>query len=71
MIHVNLPYDHGTFVKVKDTDGNIAFYGRVAGYAVYKDGYTVYISEGSGTVICGEFLPEEVEPLTAQEIAEL
>ena len=62
MIHVSLPYNYGTMMKVKDSDGNIAFYGRVVGYAVYEDGYTIYMSEGSGTSICGEFLPEEVEP---------
>ena len=70
MIHVDLPYDYGTFVKVKAKDSTIFFYGTVAAYMVSYDGYLVWVS-GYRESWCGEYLPEEVEPMTKKEIAEL
>lgn len=70
MIHVNLPYDYGTFVKTKDRNGDIMFYGTVSAYMVMDDGYCIWVSAYKEAQ-CGEFLPEDVVPMTEQEVIEL
>lgn len=70
MIHVDLPYDFGTFVKVKDKDGNVDCCGVVSAYTVVDDIWIVWVSEYKET-FCRIFLPEDVEPMNEIEISEL
>lgn len=71
MIHVDLPYDYGTFMKAKDKEtGDVIFCGTVVAYTVCDDGWLVWVS-GYRESCCGEFLPEEVEPMTELEIEDL
>lgn len=70
MVHVDLPYNYGTFVKAKGKDGNILFLGTVVAYMVTDDGYCIWVSAYKEAQ-CGEFLPEEVEPMKEFEVEEL
>ena len=70
MFTVELPYDIGTFMKVKNKHGEVEYYGTVAAYTVAKDGWLVWVS-GYKEPIAGECLPEDVELMTAEEIVEL
>lgn len=42
MVHVELPYDFGTFVKVKWDERHIEYCGTVAAYTVTDEGYLVW-----------------------------
>lgn len=70
MFTVELPYDIGTFMKVFDKDKNVEYCGTVAAYTICNDGWLVWVS-GYKQAVTGEFLPEEVEPMTEEEISEL
>lgn len=70
MIKIELPYDFGTFVKVKDKNREIEYCGIVAAYTVVDDGYLVWVS-GYKQAVTGEFLPEDIELMSEEEIEEL
>ena len=70
MIHVDLPHDYGTFVKAKGKDGAVLFLGTIVAYMVTDDGYLIWVYAYKEAQ-CGEFLTEEIELMTEQEIAEL
>ena len=70
MLKVELPYDIGTFMKVKGRNGEVMYCGTVAAYTVTDDGWLIWIS-GYKQAVTGEYLPEEVELMTEEEIAEL
>lgn len=70
MFTIELPYDIGTFMKVKNKHGEVEYCGTVAAYTVTDDEWLVWIS-GYKEAITGECLPEEVELMTAEEIVEL
>ena len=70
MIHVELPYDYGTFVKVKNNNGIVTCRGTVSAYMVVEDGYIVLVSRYNQPWET-ECLPEQVEPMTELEIEEL
>lgn len=70
MIHVDLPYDYGTFVKVKTKQSGTVDYGTVAAYMVMDDGWCIWVS-GYRQSWCGEFLPEDIETMSELEIKEL
>lgn len=70
MFAVELPYDIGTFMKVKKENGEVTYCGTVAAYTVVDDGWLVWVS-GYKEAITGEYLPEEVEVMTAEEVEEL
>lgn len=70
MIHVELPYDFGTFVKIKDVDSSATLYATISSYFVYRDGVTVWVS-GYKEAWCGEYLMEEIELMTEEEIKQL
>ena len=67
MFTVELPYNIGTFVKVKTKNGEVDYYGTVAAYTVSQDGYLIWVS-GYKEAITGEYLPEEVELISDKEI---
>lgn len=67
MIHVDLPYDYGTFVKVKNEDEKVLLRGTVVAYSVDKDGYLIWVSDFCEPW-CGECLPDSVESMNAEEI---
>lgn len=67
MFTVELPYDIGTFLKVKNAYGKVEYCGTVAAYTVTDDGWLVWVS-GYKQPVGGECLPEQVEPMTAEEI---
>lgn len=67
MIHIDLPYDFGTFVKVKDVEANLIRYGSVATYEVMDDGYLIWVS-GYKEPWCGVYLPDMVELMSDDEI---
>jgi hypothetical protein len=67
MIHVDLPYDFGTFVKVKDEESNLIRYGSVAIYEVMDDGYLIWVS-GYKEPWRGVYLPDMVELMSDDEI---
>lgn len=68
-LKVRLPYGFGTFMKTI-RDGKVLFCGTVVGYTVAEDGLLIFIS-GYRIPQCGEFLLEEVVPMTDDEIKEL
>lgn len=70
MIHVDLPWNYGTFMKVKSSIKDVSYCGTVVAYTVTDDGWLVWVS-GYKIPITGEYLPEEVEPMTESEIEEL
>lgn len=70
MTYVELPYDYGTFVKVKNENGDVDFHGTVEAYTVTEDGYFVWVS-GYKQPCCAECLPEQIELMTESEIEEL
>lgn len=70
MFTVELPYDIGTFMKVKNKDGSIEYCGTVAAYTVADDGWLVWVS-GYKEAVTGEYSPDEVELMTEKEIKEL
>ena len=70
MIHVDLPYDYGTFVKVKCEKYQTEYCGTVAAYTVTDDGYLVWVSAYKESMT-GEWLPEHITPMTESEIQEL
>lgn len=70
MFTVELPYNIGTFVKVKTENGKVDYYGTVAAYTVSQDGYLIWVS-GYKEAITGEYLPEEVELMSDKEIKSL
>ena len=70
MLTVELPYDIGTFMKVKNKNGDIEYCGTVAAYTVANDGWAVWVS-GYKQPVTGEYLPEEVELMTPEEIKNL
>lgn len=67
MFTVELPYDIGAFLKVKNTDGRVEYCGTVAAYTVTDDGWLVWVS-GYKQPVTGECLPEQVELMTEEEI---
>lgn len=67
MFTVELPYDIGTFMKVKKKNGEVEYYGTVAAYTVVDDGWLVWVS-GYKESVTGEYLPEEVELMTEKEV---
>lgn len=67
MFRVELPYDIGTFLKVKNTDGKVEYCGTVAAYTVTDDGWLVWVS-GYKQPVTGECFPEQVELMTEEEI---
>lgn len=71
---VELPYEIGTYVKVIDTIGSdkrVEGIGSVAAYTVSKPGdYMIWVS-GYKESWCGEYLPNEVIPLSEEEIKKL
>lgn len=67
MFRVELPYDIGTFLKVKNKDGKVEYCGTVAAYTVTDDGWLVWVS-GYKQPVTGECLPEQVELMTEEEI---
>ena len=70
MFTVELPYDIGTFVKVKTKNNGVQYYGTIAAYTVARDGWLIWVS-GYKEAITGEYLPEEVELMTTEEVDEL
>lgn len=70
MIHIDLPYDYGTFVKVKNKNGTVNYCGTVAAYTITDDGWSVWVS-GYKEAITGEYLPDEIELMSEKEIEEL
>lgn len=73
---VELPYEPGTFVKAIDTidsDKRVEGYGTVVSYTVCSDkpnDFLVWVS-GYKESWCGEYLPNEVTPLSEEEIEQL
>lgn len=65
-----LPYKIGTFIRAKGKIDGVQILGTVAAYELYDDGYMIWVS-GYRESICGVFLPEDVVPLTDEEIYEL
>lgn len=70
MFTVELPYNIGSFMKVKNSKGEVEYYGTVSAYTVVDDGWLIWVS-GYKQSVTGEYLPEEVEPMTEHEINEL
>lgn len=74
MFKIELPYKKGTFVKVsKPLFGrkNSIDCGTVVGYSVFDEkSYTICIS-GYKESWFGEYMPEEIEVMTDEEIAVL
>ena len=70
MIHVDLPYDYGTFVKVKNEKTGNFDCGTIVAYMVSYDGWCVWVS-GYKEAWCGEFLPEDIELMSQSEIDKL
>lgn len=70
MFTVKLPYDIGTFVKALKENGEVDYCGTVAAYTICEDGWLVWVS-GYKQAVTREYLPEEVEPMTEQEVEEL
>ena len=70
MFTVTLPYDIGTFMKVKNKDGTVAYKGTVSCYTVTENSYLLWVS-GYKEAITGECLLEDVEPMTDEEIYSL
>ena len=70
MVHVELPYDFGTFVKVKWDERNVEYCGTVAAYTVTDEGYLVWVSAYNESMT-GEWLSRHVTPMTEEEIQEL
>jgi predicted transcriptional regulator len=71
MFTVELPYDTGTFMKVLDKDKNVEYCGTVCAYTVVnQNDYAIWVS-GYKEAVTGEFLPDQLEPMTEEEIQEL
>lgn len=74
MLTVKLPYTIGTFVKIinpKFKRKEPVDYGTVVAYEVCSQtDYYIWVS-GYKEACCGEYLPEEVVPMTDEEIDEL
>lgn len=73
MIKVEFPYDFDTFVKINNPQferKNSIEYGTIVGYTLLSDGITVHIS-GYKQPWGGEFLLDEITPLTEVEINSL
>lgn len=74
MFSVDLPYEIGTFVKVVDPKferKEPIYCGTVAAYTVCSQtDYCIWVS-GYKEACTGEYLPEEVIPMTDEEIQEL
>lgn len=72
MFKVELPYDIGTFVKVKEEGfKDYNYFGTVASYTVVdEDDYLIWVS-GYKEACAGEYLPKEVTPMTDEEIEKL
>lgn len=70
MIHIDLPYDYGTFVRVKDENGNIPYCGTVSAYTLASTGFLIWVS-GYKQPYCGEYQLEEIELMNKSEIEEL
>ena len=68
MFSVECPYDIGTFVKIKE-DNSLT--GTIVGYTTFGHrGMTVHIS-GFKESWYGEYLPDEIELMSDEEIAKL
>lgn len=59
---ITLPYEWGQFVKPKDNS-----VGTINAYTVVRDGVLAWVS-GYKDSWCGEYLLEEIKPLTKEEI---
>lgn len=70
MVHVELPYDFGTFVKVKYDEYHAEYCGTVAAYTVTDEGFLIWVSAYNESMT-GEWLPRHVTPMTESEIQEL
>lgn len=58
---ITLPYAWGQFVKLKDNS-----VGTISTYTVVRDGVLAWVS-GYKDSWCGEYLLEEIKPLTKEE----
>lgn len=70
MLKVELLYDIGTYMKVINSEGKTEYCGTVAAYTIVNDGWLVWVS-GYKQAVTGEYLPDEVVPMSEEEIIEL